>query len=124
MNGELSKKDAGEDGASGLRKRLDEAAVLLETVQQLRKDLREEEMTIPHVGPNAFEELRTQVLRILGERERQGAHAFGLVVNRVDLTEQALKEALAAGGLHELAGRIILRCLQKVLSRKRFAGLG
>jgi hypothetical protein len=124
MNGELSKKDAGEEGASGLRKRLDEAVVLLETVQQLCKDLREEKIAIPQVGPGAFEELRAQVLRVLGERERQGAHALGLVVNRVDLTEHALREALAAGGMQELAGRIVLRCLQKVLSRKRFAGLG
>jgi len=124
MNGELSKTDAGVDGASGLRKRLDEAVVLLETVQQLRKDLREEELHVPVTGPGAFEELRTQVLRVIEEREQQGAHAFGLVVNRVDLTERALHEAMAAGGLHELAGRIVLRCLQKVLSRKRFAGLG
>ena len=124
MNGELSKRDPGDADASGLRKRLDEAVVLMETVMQLRKDLREEELYIPGCGPNAFEELRTQVLRTIEERERHGAHAFGLVVNRVDLTERVMRDALATGGLHELAGRIVLRCLQKVLSRKRFAGLG
>ncbi|MEO8734375.1 MAG: hypothetical protein ABI373_08590 [Flavobacteriales bacterium] len=124
MNGELSKKGAGDPGAWGLRKRLDEAIVLLETVQQLRKDLREEDLHIPKTGPDAFEELRAQVLITIEERERQGAHAFGLVVNRVDLTEHQMRSAMAAGGMHGLAGAIVLRCLQKVLSRKRFAGLG
>ena len=108
----------------GLRKRLDEAVVLLETVAQLRKDLREEALSLPKVGEGAFEELRTQVLAVIEERDREGAHAFGLVVNRVDLTEHQMGSAMATGGLHGLAGAIVLRCLQKVLSRKRFAGLG
>ncbi|MEO5584610.1 MAG: hypothetical protein ABIQ75_04060 [Flavobacteriales bacterium] len=108
----------------GLRKRLDEAVVLLETVAQLRKDLREEALSLPKVGEGAFEELRTQVLAVIEERDREGAHAFGLVVNRVDLTERQVHSAMAAGGLHGLAGAVVLRCLQKVLSRKRFAGLG
>ena len=124
MNGELSKRDTAGEGASGLRQRLDEAVVLMETVHQLRKDLREERLQIPETGPHSFEELRAQVLRTIEERERQGVHAFGLVMNRVDLPEEAFQKAIVAGGLHELAGRIVLRCLQKVLSRKRFAGLG
>ena len=107
----------------GLRKRLDEAVVLLETVAQLRKDLREEALTLPAVGDGAFEDLRVQVLAVIEERDREGAHAFGLVVNRVDLTEHQMRSAMA-GGLHGLAGAIVLRCLQKVLSRKRYAGLG
>jgi hypothetical protein len=123
MDGELS-KNAEKEGAPGLRKRLDEAVVLMETVMQLRKDLRDEELLVPEAGPGAFEELRGQVLRTIDARDRHGAHALGLVVNRVDLTERTVGEALSTGGLHELAGRIVLRCLQKVLSRKRFAGLG
>ena len=108
---------------NGLRKRLDEAVVLQQTVAQLRKDLRVEELTLPPVGEGAFEELRTQVLAIITEREREGPHAFGLVVNRVDLTERQLRTATEAEGLNGLAGTIVLRCLQKVLSRIRFADL-
>ncbi|HMN05537.1 MAG TPA: hypothetical protein PKD45_07405 [Flavobacteriales bacterium] len=118
MNEGLSKT-----GAEGLRKRLDEAVVLLRTVEQLRKDLREEALEEPPVGDGAFEDLRAQVLRVLEEREGEGPHAFGLVVNRVDLTERQLRSAMAAGGLHALAGAVVLRCLQKVLSRMRYAGL-
>lgn len=107
----------------GLRKRLDEAVVLHATVAQLRKDLRVEDLVLPKVGEAAFEELRTQVLAIITEREREGPHAFGLVVNRVDLTEHQLRAATAADGLNGLAATIVLRCLQKVLSRIRFADL-
>lgn len=124
MHEGLSKTGTEDEGPSGLRKRLDEAVVLLETVAQLRKDLRAEALTLPKVGEGAFEELRTQVLAVIEERDREGAHAFGLVVNRVDLTEHQMRSAMAAGGLHGLAGAIVLRCLQKVLSRMRFAGLG
>jgi len=114
----------GTAGGSGLRRRLDEAAVLQGTVLQLRKDLQAEHLELPVVGEAAFEELRAQVLALVEERERAGAHAFGLVVNRVDLTERQVREALAAGGLHALAASIVLRCLQKVLSRMRYAGRG
>lgn len=118
MNEELSKT-----GSEGLRKRLDQAVVLERTVEQLRKDLREEDIQVPSAGDGAFEELRAQVLQVLGEREREGPHAFGLVANRVDLTEQQLRSVMAAGGLHAMAGAVVLRCLQKVLSRMRHAGL-
>lgn len=111
-------------GTQGLRKRLDEAVVLMATVAQLRKDLREEGLISPEVGEGAFEELRSRVLAVIEERERQGAHAFGLVVNRVDLNERQVREAMAAGGMNTLAASIVLRCLQKVLSRMRFAGSG
>lgn len=119
MNEGLSKTE----GNGGLRKRLDEAVVLLRTVEQLRKDLREDGLQGPPVGDGAFEALRAQVLEVLGRREAEGPHAFGLVINRVDLTERQLRAAMAAGGLHALAGAVVLRCLQKVLSRMRYAGL-
>jgi hypothetical protein len=120
MNAELSK--AG-DGAR-LVKRLDEAVVLQATVAQLCKDLREEEIPVPATGDAAFETLRARVLAILEQREREGAHAFGLVMNRVDLTEHQFHAAVGAQGLNGLAGAVVLRCLQKVLSRMRHAGLG
>lgn len=120
MNGELSKTG----GGTGVLKRLDEAVVLRATVEQLRKDLRAEELPLPPAGDAAFEALRARVLAILGEREREGAHALGLVVNRVDLTEHQFHAAMGAEGLNGLAGAVVLRCLQKVLSRMRHAGLG
>ena len=124
MHEGMSKNEPEGEGGSGVRKRLDEAVILQATVIQLRKDLREEALELPKVGGTAFEELRAQVLAVVVERDREGAHAFGLVVNRVDLTERQVRSAMAAGGLHGLAGAIVLRCLQKVLSRMRFAGLG
>lgn len=124
MHEGLSKNEPEDDGGGGLRKRLDEAVILQATVVQLRKDLREDALELPKVGESAFEELRAQVLAVVLEREREGAHAFGLVVNRVDLTERQMSSAMAGGGLNGLSGAIVLRCLQKVLSRMRFAGLG
>lgn len=118
-----SKTGSGDEGSKGLCKRLDEAVVLSATVAQLQKDLRVEALRIPEVGEGAFEELRTQVLRVIEEREREGAHAFGLVINRVDLNERQVQAAMAAGGMNALAGSIVLRCLQKVLSRIRYADL-
>jgi hypothetical protein len=122
----LSKTGAEGDGPGALRKRLDEAVVLQATVAQLRKDLREEALELPEVGEGAFEELRTQVAAVMAQmREQEGAHAFGLVVNRVDLTEQPVhaadggEAACTAWPVH-----VVLRCLQKVLSRMRYAGLG
>lgn len=123
MHEGLSKTGAEGEGMKGLRKRLDEAVVLQATVAQLRKDLREEELTLPPVGGGAFEDLRTQVLAIITAREQEGAHAFGLVVNRVDLTEHQLRSATATDGMNGLAATIVLRCLQKVLSRIRYADL-
>ncbi len=117
MNDAMSKP-----GGDGLRKRLDEAVVLQQTVEQLRKDLRHAELALPATGEGAFEELRAEVLGVLMEREQQGGHAFGLVINRVDIAERQLQEVLK-GGLNDLAAAVVLRCLQKVLSRMRHAGI-
>ncbi|MBK7556505.1 MAG: hypothetical protein IPI55_18490 [Flavobacteriales bacterium] len=108
----------------GLRKRLDKAEVLLETVHQLRKDLGEETIGLPPVGDAAFECLRTDVKRQLDDWQRRGSIQLSRAINRVDLTELMVDDAMTRGGLHELAGSMVLRCLQKVLLRKRFAGLG
>ncbi len=119
MHGELSKSQG-----EGLRKRLDEAVVLHETVLQLRKDLNEEEIPLPKTDAEAFERLRASVMAHMGAWERGEPSRFSRAINRVDLTERQVNEAMAQGGLPELAGRMVLRCLQKVLIRKRFAGLG
>lgn len=123
MENMLPARDNGPDGAQGLRKQLDEAVVLRATVEQLRKDLRADDIGLPAVGQGAFEELRAQVAAVVACRERAGAHALGLLVNRVDLTEAQVHQAMAAEGGHGLAGAMVLRCLQKVLSRLRHAGL-
>lgn len=111
-------------GPAEIRRRLDEAVVLLATVRQLEKDLNEEDWPVPEVSVEAFEVLRGRVLRVLEERQARGAHAFGLVLNRVDLHERAFREAVAVGGLDQLAAVVVLRCLQKVLARERYAGRG
>ncbi|MEO8066561.1 MAG: hypothetical protein ABI599_02595 [Flavobacteriales bacterium] len=108
----------------GLRKRLDEAEVLYETVAQLRKDLGEVDISAPPVGDGAFELLRTSVKALLDDWQRAGSTQLSRAINRVDLTERMVDQAMTRGGLHELAGTMVLRCLQKVLIRKRFAGTG
>lgn len=108
----------------GLAKRLDEGVVLNETVSQLRKDLNTEEIPLPNAGIHAFEELRASVLALIEGWQRSEPAAFSRAINRVDLTERMVDDAMGRGGVHELAGLIVMRCLTKVLSRKRFAGLG
>lgn len=117
VNSELSKR--GE-----LLRSLDRAEVLRDTVAQLRKDLAlaEDELPQPPVGDAAFEALREQVLVLLDGWQRAGSASLARAINRVDLAEHQVNEATAHGGLHELAGRMVLRCLQKVLSRHRYAG--
>ena len=111
-------------GSGGMQRHLDRAEVLTSTVAQLRKDLAmgERELPAPVVGEGAFEALRTDVLVRLEELDRMGASALQSAMYRVDIPEAHLRRTLAAGGLHALAGECVLRALQKVLTRLRFAG--
>lgn len=101
---------------------LDRAEVLEATVAQLRKDLNAPDLAVPRAGEGAFEALRAQVLPVVEQRHRQGQHALGAVLYRVDLPEAHARRSMAAGGLPELAGQLVLRALQKVLTRMRYAG--
>ncbi len=105
----------------GLRRRLDEAAILRDTVAQLRKDLDLPELEQPPVGDEAFERLRAVVLRALEEWASRNGPALSRAINRVDLAERQVDEATGRGGLPELAGFMVLRCLQKVLLRLHFS---
>lgn len=100
------------------------ALVLTATTAQLRKDLNAPGLQLPAVGDGAFEALQVQVLGIMEERQALSAHAFGLVLNRVDIPERAFRRIMAEGGLDKLATAVVLRCLQKVLARERYAGRG
>lgn len=119
MNNQLSKP-----GEEGLIRSLDRAEVLASTIAQLRKDLAltEEELPLPVVGEEAFERLRAHVLDALDRWTSAGSSALSRAVNRVDLTERVVSAAMDRGGLHELAGAMVIRCLQKVLMRHRYAG--
>ncbi len=119
MNNELSKPEQ-----QGLVRSLDRAEVLASTVVQLRKDLAlsEAELPLPAAGDQAFEALRAQVLHSLEGWAASGSTALSRAINRVDLTERMVSDATERGGLSELAGMMIVRCLQKVLLRHRFAG--
>ena len=103
---------------------LDRAEVLRETEAQLRKDLALSPIELPEqaVGDEAFEALRAIVLSNLDQWQRTGSASLARAINRVDLTERMVKGATDRGGLHELAGLMVVRCLQKVLSRARYAG--
>lgn len=105
----------------GLRKRLDEGEVLKATVAQLRKDLDLPELAEPTLGEEAFERLRGSVLQAMERWAVGSGTALSRAINRVDLTERQVDEATGRGGLHELAGIMVLRCLQKVLLRKHFS---
>ncbi|MBK9514665.1 MAG: hypothetical protein IPO05_13815 [Flavobacteriales bacterium] len=116
--------DLSKPGEHGLQRHLDRAEVLSSTVAQLRKDLAQDDASFPEppVGEEAFERLRAQVLPILSERLSLGMHDLQVAMYRVDIPEAHLKRTLAAGGLDALAGECVLRALQKVLTRLRFAG--
>lgn len=111
-------------GSGGMQRYLDRAEVLAAVVAQLRKDLAqaEQDFPAPPVGEEAFEQLRAQVRPVLAERLGQGMHDLQMAMYRVDIPEAHLKRTLAAGGLDALAGECVLRALQKVLTRLRFAG--
>lgn len=116
MSGELSV------GVGALRKRLDEAVVLQATVAQLAKDLDVADLRTPPTGQEAFEAVRAQVLTALERMQAGSGSGLSRAVNRVDLTESQVNDALGRGGLVELAGLMVLRCLQKVLIREHYAG--
>ncbi len=111
-------------GEGGMARWLDRAEVLASTVLQLRKDLATDECQLPEppLGEGAFEELRAGVLKRLNELERGSPSALQAAMYRVDIPEGHLRGTMAAGGLHALAGECVLRALQKVLARLRFAG--
>lgn len=119
MNNDLSKP-----GEGGIARYLDRAEVLASTVAQLRKDLALDEAALPEpaVGEGAFEELRRLVLGRLQALQGLGGAAVQQAMYRVDIPEGHLRRTMAAGGLHALAGECVLRALQKVLTRMRFAG--
>ena len=110
-------------GGEGLVPRLSEEQVLRATEEQLRKDLALPSGTLRPVelGDGAFEQLRAQVLPLL---EEMPTHDRQVALYRVDVPESWTREAMAMGGLPELAGRVVLRALQKVLTRMRFSSLG
>lgn len=118
-----------EDGLDGQRggapqRHLDHAEVLQRTMDQLTKDLALEEhaLTTPPVPTDAFEALRSQVFPILQALSRRGDHHLRVAMYRVDIPEQHMRRTMARGGLEALAGEVVLRALQKVLTRLRSAG--
>ncbi len=119
LNTELSSASDG-----GLQRYLDRAEVLSSTVTQLRKDLSlsEQELPLPAVGDEAFETLRKAVLPVLTALQQKSQHALQVAMYRVDIPEAHLKRTMASGGVHALAGECVIRALQKVLTRLRYAG--
>jgi hypothetical protein len=105
-------------GGAALVKRLGEEEVMQGVVAQLGKDLGAPG-AITAVAPDAgaFEALRAQVLPILEEKHQRSVHELQVAMYRVDLGERVTREAMRLGGLNELAGRVVLRALQKVLTR-------
>lgn len=102
----------------------DRPDVLRRTVDQLNKDLgvQADPITIPPADDQAFEALRAQVLPILDLLFTTDRHAAGVSMYRVDISQAHRDRSLAEGGINSLAGEVVLRCLQKVLTRMRFSG--
>jgi len=116
-------EDLSKAGGGDIARYLDRAEVLRETIAQLTKDLAQPANGILAAeGDAAFEELRVQVLPVLERLHDQGPYALQVAMYRVDIPEAHLRRTLAHGGLHALAGECVLRALQKVLTRLRFAG--
>lgn len=117
-------KDLSISGGDGLQRYLDRAEVLRCTVEQLRKDLAlgETDLVCPVPGDTAFEALRGKVHPVLLTLDDRGADALKVAMYRVDIPEAHLYRTMARGGLHALAGEVVLRALQKVLTRMRHAG--
>jgi len=111
-------------GDDGLRRWLDRAEVLASTVAQLRKDLSlgADELIEPPADEGAFEAVRAQVLTALARSQGSDTTSLSRAINRIDLTERQVNAAMDRGGLNELAGAMVHRALQKVLSRLRYAG--
>ena len=111
-------------GDDWLRRWLDRAEVLASTTVQLRKDLAldDSELAQPPADEGAFEALRAQVLLALERWQGSDAPSLSRAINRIDLTERQVNAAMDRGGLGDLAGAMVHRALQKVLSRLRYAG--
>ncbi len=102
----------------------DRAEVLRRTVDQLNKDLgmQADPIKAPPADDQAFEVLRAQVFPLLERLFTTDPHAANVAMYRVDIPQFLRDRALAEGGIHALAGEVVLRCLQKVLTRMRFSG--
>lgn len=107
-----------------MQRHLDRGDVLRATMDQLCKDLALEpsKLTAPTDPADAFEALRAQVLPVLRSLSDRGPHPLQVAMYRVDIAEPHMRRAMAAGGLHALAGEVVLRALQKVLTRLRSVG--
>lgn len=103
---------------------LDRAEILGATVAQLRKDLSlaDDRLGSPPDPTDAFEQLRRQVIPLLEALNASERYALKTAMYRVDIPEAHFRRVMANGGLHALAGEVVLRALQKVLTRLRFAG--
>ncbi len=111
-------------GADGLQRYLDRAEVLQAVVEQLRKDLSisEEELPRPELNDRTFDLLSAMVLPVLLDLDARGAHALQVAMYRVDIPEAHLHRTMGRGGLAALSNEVVLRALQKVLTRMRYAG--
>jgi len=119
MHNDLSRTDH-----SSLAHYLDRAEVLEATVVQLSKDLSlsDDQLPIPELSEDAFESLRAIIQPRLEVLHGKGAHALQVAMYRVDIPEGHLQRTLSMGGIPLLAGECVLRALQKVLTRLRYAG--
>ena len=110
-------------GGEGLVPRLSEEQVLRATEEQLRKDL-----ALPSGTPSGGtgrrrleQDLRRRCCPLL---EEMPAHDRQVALYRVDVPESWTREAMAMGGLPGTGRAVVLRALQKVLTRMRFSSLG
>lgn len=108
----------------GLVRHLEHAEVAQAVTEQLRKDLAIDPMRlpVPAIGEQAFEDLRTTIVGVLEELQRSGPNGLGAALYRVDIPEAHFVRTMSTGGVHALGGEVVLRALQKVLTRMRYAG--
>jgi hypothetical protein len=103
-------------------------AIIRETAEQISRDLNIEDFNIIFSGNEhqAFDELKRQLIPIIGKIYRDDARAFHSLLYRVDINEKDYKRSLSESEISTFEERIteliIRREFQKVLTRKFFSG--
>ena len=107
-----------------MRRSLERREVLLLTIAQLSKDLNLDEgvIRVPEDPAQAIDDLRDQVVPELEGLAQQGGQVLRSALYRVDLPGTGVDGLLASGDHRSLSAMVVLRSLQKVLTRLRFKG--
>ena len=101
--------------------------IIRETADQVIRDLNIQEFNIIFSGNehHAFNELKTQLVPVIGKLFKEDSNSFRRMLYRVDINEKDFKKCLSESDSSVFEERvselIIRREFQKVLTRKYFS---